>query len=507
MQSGAFVGGDGIGEGEHIGAGTRIISKRTPCSVEDGRTNNGNNFVESHGDVGYIALGMGAGIYDGVAETGGSNGIAESHTDEEVLVAPSVIVVAAGIEARGDIIDSGAEEDTTRSAVAALELLLPELASGKTELVSSSAAVREVGLALSVATVGKLEADLVDRVRRVVDRPFGVVSCVVAGAAVTGDNLNILVAVVLLLLGETDGGIYLIAQRVEVAGGGVGAVDKAAGADGGGLLRVVVAVVDEYISIEGAAGLHLTGGRRVTDIEVLAAVHARGVVAIAVKIDEVGDALAHLISAELCEATGNGAVSVCQLKATLVEHLEAIGARSAGLVLVGIRIRGSLGDVDNLGAIAHGKGDGVTPLGEVLPRNGRETYRAVVDRLLGGGHVALDGEGAALVGNLEDRLDTLNPLGGILAVAYRTAVDGNLLSGPWQVGANPAEEGIALARRSVEGERLGLNIISRGIRGDESGVVNVVVSELVSDGGKYRGDDAVVASRGDSVAGDTTREV
>ena len=111
MQSGACIGGDGIGEDKHIGAGTRIISKRTPCSVEDGRTNNGNNFVESHGDVGYIALGMGAGIYDGVAETGGCNGIAESHTDEEVLVAPSVVILTAGIETGGDICHVGIKNE------------------------------------------------------------------------------------------------------------------------------------------------------------------------------------------------------------------------------------------------------------------------------------------------------------------------------------------------------------------------------------------------------------
>ena len=72
--------------------------------------------------------------------------------------------------------------------------------------------VGEVLFALLVAAVGQLEAYLVGRVCRVVDPSIRVVALIVAGAAGAGDNLDILVAVVLLLLGKADRSVNLAAH-------------------------------------------------------------------------------------------------------------------------------------------------------------------------------------------------------------------------------------------------------------------------------------------------------
>ena len=78
--------------------------------------------------------------------------------------------------------------------------------------------MREVLLAFGVAAIGKLEAGLIDRVYKVVDAPARVGAGVVGGAVVAFDDLDILVAVVPLLLGEADGGVNLVADAVEVGG-------------------------------------------------------------------------------------------------------------------------------------------------------------------------------------------------------------------------------------------------------------------------------------------------
>ena len=254
-------------------------------------------------------------------------------------------------------------------------------------------AVGEELLALGVAAGGKLEADLVGRVRRVVDSPVGVVAGIVAGAAVAGDNLDILVAVVLLLLGEADGGVDLAAHVIEVGSISAGGADEAIGADGGGFLGVVVAVVDEDVAAEGAAGLHLTGGRRVADIHVLGAVHARGVIAAAVEIDEVGDALAHFGSTE-AGAGGKGEVFGGQIETTLVSNLEAVGARGVVvLVLVCIGARSGSGHGDLLDGLADAEGEGAVDSGVVLPGVGAEVHGAVEHRLGVGAFATGDDEG------------------------------------------------------------------------------------------------------------------
>ena len=199
----------------------------------------------------------------------------ERHAHEEVLVAPGVVVVAAGVEAGRDVGRSDGKDDRAAAAgrIAVLVLLLPELSGGEAELGGVGAAVGEESLALGIAAVGKLETDLVDGVRRVVDLAVGIGAGIVGGG-VAGDDLEILVAVIPLLLGEADGGVDLVVERGEVVGLGAGGVDETGGGDHGGLLRVVVAVVDEHIAGERAARLHMGSRRRVGNVEIFAACHA-----------------------------------------------------------------------------------------------------------------------------------------------------------------------------------------------------------------------------------------
>ena len=400
-------GGDGAAEGEHVRAAAAEVVVVAPVGVKVRRAAHGDNLAEGNGDIDGSACAVRAGSHHGVARLGGGGGVAEGHANEEVLVAPSVVVVAAGVEAGGDVPCGDGQDDGAAAVVGpvvvVLEFILVLHAVAVAELAVAGEAVGEEDFSLGVAAVGELETDLIDGVRGVVDRAVGVGARVVAGAAAAGDNLEVLVAVVLLPLGEADGGVNLVAERVEVGGRGAGAADERAGAHGGGLLRVVVFVIDEDVAQEVVLvrRFHVAGGRRVGDVEVLAAAHVAGEVA-AAHLHEVTDALAHLVAAELRQAAADAAVFVGDEVAAEVRHLEAVGAAAGGLVLVGVRRGRLLRDGDGLAGLVGGEGQRAGGGGEVLPLDGAEGDGAVVDRLADGG-VATAGnrKGAAAVGHGE----------------------------------------------------------------------------------------------------------
>ena len=200
-------------------------------------------------------------------------GVAECHTDEEVLVAPGVVVIATGIETCCDV--RYIWINPNRARIGGIEtrpvFLLPKSASSKVKLCvrralvatgrrstgSTIVAVREERLSFGIAAVSKLIANFVNGVVRVVDLSVGV-GAIVCMAGITGDNLHILITIVAFLLSETDSGIYLVTYTFQVAGSGACAVDKAAGAHLGWLICIVVAVVDKHIAAKRAAGFHPT---------------------------------------------------------------------------------------------------------------------------------------------------------------------------------------------------------------------------------------------------------
>ena len=264
--------------------------------------------------------------------------------------------------------------------------------------------MREVLLAFGVAAIGKLEAGLIDRVYKVVDAPVRVGACVVGGVVVAFDNLDILVAVVPLLLGEADGGVNLVADAVEVGGISARGVDKRGGADGGCLLCVVVAVVDEYVAAERAAGLHLAGGRCVADIHVLAAAEVAGVVAVTVEINQIDDTLAYLGRTE-AGAIGHGACGTAQQEAGAVGHLQLVAAVGAAvLILVGVG-RSLLRHLHRPGVFVGREVQFAAYGGEVLALIGCQPHRAVEHLLVVGLIATLDGErrlvGAAVVAGFD----------------------------------------------------------------------------------------------------------
>ena len=379
-------------EGEHVGAVAGDVGERAPRGGERRRAGDPDDLVERDGDVDRAADGVRAGRDDdagaAAAVEGGRGGVAEGHPDEKVLVAPGVVVVAAGVEARRDAGRGGGEDDGAAAAIAALVLVLVELAGGVAELGGGGAAVGEVDVALGVAAVGELEADLVDGVGGILDPAVGVGSGIVGGGGVAGDDLEILVAVVLLLLGEADGGVDLAAHRGEVAAGGARGVDEGGGGDRGGLLRVVVAVVDEDVALERLArALHVAGGRIEGDVDVLGAGHAAGEGAGAGERDEAGDAGVELAVAEDGAALA-GAVAGGEGEALLVGDVEAVGASAAGLVPVGLdggRAGFAHGDVRR--GLAGGEDERVALGGVVLPGVGGERDGAVAHGL-GGGRIA-----------------------------------------------------------------------------------------------------------------------
>ena len=264
--------GDGAAEGEHVGATAAEVVVVAPVGVEVGCAAHGDHLAERYGDIDGCACAVRAGSHHGVAGDGGGGGVAEGHTHEEVLVAPRVVVVATSIEARGDVRRGDGQDDGAAAVVTTLIFLLVELACAIAELATGGASVGEVDFAFGVAAAGKLETDLIDGVHGVIDLSVLVGASVVGGAAVARYNLEVLVAVVLLLLSEADRGVNLVAKRAEVRGRCARAADERRGADGGGLLGVVVAVVDENVAVQRTAGLRHAAGRE-TDIHIFAAAH------------------------------------------------------------------------------------------------------------------------------------------------------------------------------------------------------------------------------------------
>ena len=188
-----------------------------------------------------------------VIEYGGGGGIYQGKTHLQILEVPVVIVATGSVEAYVDVVHRGGKDQRagilgTVGGRGALELLLIEMSVVVVELLPVPAVVGvlrspvrivpAVGEELRMrvahhAAFGRVaedEAGLVERGGGCVDCAVGVVS--VVGGGVVGQNLDILVAVVLLLLGEIDGGVHLHADAVQVGAQGAVVVIERSGANG-----------------------------------------------------------------------------------------------------------------------------------------------------------------------------------------------------------------------------------------------------------------------------------
>ena len=141
LEHGAGGGGDGALEGDDVGAVAGIVIGAAPRGVDPlGRPRGIDDLVERHADVECVALAVGTRPHaDGgcrVVVEGGIGVVDERHSDEEVLVAPGVVLVAAGVEAGRDVGRCGGKDDRAAATgrIAVLVLLLPELAGGEAEL-------------------------------------------------------------------------------------------------------------------------------------------------------------------------------------------------------------------------------------------------------------------------------------------------------------------------------------------------------------------------------------
>ena len=289
-------GGDLALEGEDIRAAAGVVAERAPSSRER-RRGAGDRFVERHGDVEVVAAGVDAGRGGGgCGKLDGGGGIDKGETDLQVLEVPGVAAGAGRVEADVQVVDRGCKDKRARGAgpvgrgvvpelllvevaVVVVELVMADAGGGFGGLVGVVVAVREelVVVVLHHAAAGSVaqdEARLVDRSGRRIHRAVRVVA--VVGRGVVGEDLDVLVAVLLLLLREVDGSVHLAANAVE-EGAQVGVVAvEAAGAD-----RVDGLIV--------AAVRHLpVGAGAVGHVEVLVAGAGRDGAA-AGEVHEVGD--------------------------------------------------------------------------------------------------------------------------------------------------------------------------------------------------------------------------
>ena len=173
-----------------------------------------------------------------------------------------------------------------------------------------------------------------------------------------------------LFLGEINGGVHLIAEGVQDSAQVAIAIVEAVGADSVNALAVA------------SVGYLCPVGRGIADIEVFVAA-ARLYLTVVVEIHQVGDSVVQIGGAELgtCRHT---AVIVCQLKAVDVEHLEAVAAGGARLIMVGVS-SGVLCAFANLYLKCSNvfrEGVSVAHSGVVYSRVCREVHRAVFDGLL-----------------------------------------------------------------------------------------------------------------------------
>ena len=239
------------------------------------------------------------------------------------------------------------------------------------------------GLHAAAGFVAEDEAGLVEGGGGIVDAAVGVVA--VVGAACM--DLDVLVAVLLLLLGEIDGGVHLGSQAVEE-----GALDAVAveGIGAHGVHGLFVAAVGD-LDPRACGG----GVRHVEVADGVAGVVGAGADA-AFAIVEIGKAVYAVVQvggAELrAGAGGDGARPACQEEAAGVGDLQLVAARGAGVLepvgaVGGVGLRDGVG----LGGLARGERERAASGVEVLAGVGAEAHGAVAHGL--GGVRALAGAG------------------------------------------------------------------------------------------------------------------